>query len=154
MKTLTFGMQALFFIFILSSCEGPKKSPDNQSVGSSTTQPAVDSNETSQPATQPNIDQAPVKDDAEVIATFSGTDIVEKALAGLIRKLSLTDAQGQKIKVILTESFLGMGQNLNSKFQEEKAKHFRKEIVNKAYEQISLVLDATQKEQFRKIQLQ
>jgi hypothetical protein len=150
MKSLSNGIQALIFFLILSSCEGPKKSPENQPVGGVTTQPAVESKETPQELTPPNTTDSQEKITADGSATFSGAEIVERASSGLVRKLSLTDVQTQKIKGVLTEIFLGMGGDVNIKYPEEKAKTFRKEIVAKSYESILPVLDATQQEQFRK----
>ena len=105
MKNLFLGIQAILIVLILAACEGPKKSPDNQTVGTTTDQPASEVKEAAPQSDQTNTANAETKKEESLSPTVPGTEIVENAISRLTRKLNLTETQVATMKGVLNMGY-------------------------------------------------
>lgn len=151
MKNLFLGIQAILIVLILAACEGPKKSPDNQSVGAPSTQPASDVKDTAPQSEQTNTADAESMKQEALSPTVPGTEIVESAVTRLTRKLNLSDAQASTMKGIFLKSFVEMGNDLGKEYLRDQSQKMSLELIKKSTNQILPNLDANQQEQFNKL---
>ena len=151
MKNLFLGIQAILIVLILAACEGPKKSPDNQTVGTTTDQPASEVKEAAPQSDQTNTANAETKKEESLSPTVPGTEIVENAISRLTRKLNLTETQVATMKGVFLKSFVEMGNDPNKEYPREQSQKMSLDLIKKSTNQILPYLDANQQEQFNKL---
>lgn len=137
MKKILISIQILVLFFLATSCDGPKKSSENQSVN--TQSEAGDSA------------QRRSRQDGSQGEDRNGSQIIEKSVARLVNRLKLTDTQATNLNIILTKSFNEMGLDMNKTYSGEESKRYGLELIEKSSDAISAILDENQKEQFKRI---
>ncbi len=151
MKKLFIFLQALLFIFILSSCGGQKNAPENQSV----TPPATQSGESSSGKNEaPATGEVEKKSDEMSAAnstagqTMTGSELIDFTMSKLTRKINLKADQVNSIKGILTKKFVEKGEDMNKKYMLEESKVISKDILLQSHDAILTILEPEQKAVF------
>jgi len=148
MKNLLSSALLLLFITIVSSCDGPKKTSENQPAASQA------SDQTDKMAeTAVTTDAAKTEDGNpanQVTESLSGSQIVSTASSRLVSKLVLNEQQITSVNGFLNKSFIDYGGDLTKVYSAEESKTIIREIIMKAKDPIMGILNDTQKEQFSK----
>lgn len=137
MKKIVVSIQILVLFFVVTSCDGPKKSSENQPVNGQVE--AIDT-----------VHRKPHQDGSQG-EDRTGAQIIEKSVARLVNRLKLSDTQATNLKDILTKSFNEMSLDMNKTYTGEESKKIGLDLIEKSSDAISNILDENQKEQFKRI---
>ena len=150
MKNIFVSIQILLVVFLFASCDGPKKTSENQAVSptsaASTDSAANGKGSADMSKTADNSQASP----NHIDESLTGALLVENASNRLISKLNMTPQQEKDLKDILTKTFVGSGEDLTKIYTVEQARTIGRDIVVKSNDAIMAILDANQKEQFKR----
>lgn len=148
MKNLLIGIPTLLIVALISSCDGSKKTSDNQNSGATTT--AADKSEATSTQDEGKPDAGVQASDNQNGETITGTQLIENSTSRMTSKLNLTNSQPSAVKGILTQTFLDSGEKLDNVYSNEKYRSLSRDIITKSKDAIMPILDANQKEIFQK----
>jgi len=149
MKKLFVIVPALLFIFLLSSCDGPKKSGDQQTPDAETSASDQSANN---PETDSDTKPMGISNTTENQPTDGviGTEIVNNSAKRLTTKLGLAEGQTESVQGILMKNFLATGEKMDNVYTNEQYRIISKDIITKSSDAIIPMLNDSQKEMFNK----
>lgn len=145
MKKLFIALPSLLFIFLVSSCDGPKKSSDQQTPDAEISKAEQSANA---PAATTGTKETELSESADNQSAdgITGTQLVNNTTKRLSTKLGLAESEMEPVRGILTKTFLGAGEKMENVYTNDQYRLISKDIIAKSSEELLPLLNESQKE--------